>query len=115
MSRWAFPATLDQVLTLVALGLVWRSLPARGPAEAGRRRWLRLAGMALAGGLVALAAYAYHTGRFTPVIVARLALLNLVSFLALAAVWHAGARLVAGLSGHRRLFARARLTTSIAE
>jgi|SoiMethySBSTD1v2_1073268.scaffolds.fasta_scaffold07703_8 hypothetical protein len=40
---------------------------------------------------------------FTPAIVTRLALLNLVSFLALVAVWHLGARLVAGPSGQRRL------------
>jgi 4-amino-4-deoxy-L-arabinose transferase-like glycosyltransferase len=30
MSRWAFPATLDQALLLVAVGLLWRGLGARG-------------------------------------------------------------------------------------
>lgn len=77
MSRWAFPATLDQLLTLAALGLVWRALGDRPagdarPAAAGRRP---LAALALAGALGGLAAYTYHTGRLAPLVLAALAAL----------------------------------------
>lgn len=81
MSRWAFPATLDHLLVLTALGLVWRTLP----VEASRLRLLAVPrakpevdqhlgsavpsviGMALAGLLGGLAMYTYHTGRLAPV------------------------------------------------
>lgn len=33
MSRWAFPATLDHLLVLTALGLMWRALPIRMPTD----------------------------------------------------------------------------------
>lgn len=70
MSRWAFPATLDHLLELIAIGIMWRAL--------GRpARWRAVAGMALAGALVALAAYAYHTGRLAPLVFAVLTALRL--------------------------------------
>lgn len=71
MSRWGFPATLDQLFTLIAVGAMWRALDrARG------RAWL-VGGMAVAGLCAGLAAYTYHTGRFAPLILAVLALFRL--------------------------------------
>lgn len=70
MSRWAFPATLDHLLELTAIGIMWRAL---GQPV----RWRALAGMALAGALAALAAYAYHTGRLAPLVFAALTVLRL--------------------------------------
>ncbi len=70
MSRWAFPATLDHLLELAAIGTMWRAL-----AQSTRRRMM--AGMALAGALAALAAYAYHTGRLAPLVFALLTALHL--------------------------------------
>ncbi|ABU59901.1 hypothetical protein [Roseiflexus castenholzii] len=61
MSRWAFPATLDHLLELTAIGVMWRALGQPAP-------WRAAAGMALAGALAALAAYAYHTGRLAPLV-----------------------------------------------
>lgn len=69
MSRWAFPATLDHLLVLGAVGLVWRCAPAGG--------WRALAGMALAGHLGGLALYAYHTGRVAPLALAVVAAIRL--------------------------------------
>ncbi|MFP4440241.1 MAG: ArnT family glycosyltransferase [Chloroflexaceae bacterium] len=86
MSRWAFPATLDHLLMLTALGLMWRALPASSmPGEAGtlpnaatgRRRVkmvLLLGGAALCAGL---AAYTYHTGRMGPITLAVLTVVRL--------------------------------------
>lgn len=70
MSRWAFPATLDHLLELTAIGFMWRAL---GQPS----RWRAIAGMALAGALAALAAYAYHTGRLAPLVFAALTALRL--------------------------------------
>ncbi len=71
MSRWGFPATLDQLFTLMAVGAMWRALDRdRG------RAWL-VGGMAVAGLCAGLAAYTYHTGRFTPLILAVLAMFRL--------------------------------------
>ncbi|NCC32308.1 MAG: hypothetical protein EOM24_09820, partial [Chloroflexia bacterium] len=81
MSRWAFPATLDHLLVLTALGLIWRTLP----VDSSRLGLLAVPrtkpevdqplgsaassviGMALAGLLGGLAMYTYHTGRLAPV------------------------------------------------
>ena len=73
MSRWAFPATLDQLLGLLALGLMLRAL---GNFTTKTQRTQRQATQstgalllsALAGMLAGLAAYAYHTGRLTPLL-----------------------------------------------
>lgn len=70
MSRWAFPATLDHLLELTAIGVMWRAL-------GQTTRWRAIAGMALAGVLAALAAYAYHTGRLAPLAFAALTALRL--------------------------------------
>ncbi len=70
MSRWAFPATLDHLLELTAIGVMWRAL--EHPV-----RWRAVAGMSLAGALAALAAYAYHTGRLAPLVFAALTALRL--------------------------------------
>lgn len=70
MSRWAFPATLDHLLELTAIGTMWRAL-------AQSTRWRMTAGMSLAGALAALAAYAYHTGRLAPLVFALLTALHL--------------------------------------
>ncbi|ABQ92640.1 hypothetical protein RoseRS_4300 [Roseiflexus sp. RS-1] len=70
MSRWAFPATLDHLLELAAIGTMWRAL-------GQPTRWRMMAGMALAGALAALAAYAYHTGRLAPLVFALLTALHL--------------------------------------
>ena len=103
MSRWAFPATLDHLLVLTAVGLVWRCLPG-GPRTKDQRprsnnsaapraepamepgdgapsssvsgRWSFL-GMALAGLLGGLAVYAYHTGRVAPLALAAVTALRL--------------------------------------
>ncbi|MCS6839450.1 MAG: hypothetical protein NZ699_11920 [Roseiflexus sp.] len=70
MSRWAFPATLDHLLELTAVGVMWRALRQLV-------RWRAMAGMALAGALAALAAYAYHTGRLAPLVFATLTAVRL--------------------------------------
>lgn len=77
MSRWAFPATLDHLLLLTAIGLLWRCLP--GGMIHGHRRfpWMAPAGMALAGLLGGLAVYTYHTGRMAPFALAAVALIRL--------------------------------------
>ncbi|WP_129671126.1 glycosyltransferase family 39 protein [Candidatus Chloroploca sp. Khr17] len=81
MSRWAFPATLDHLLVLTALGLVWRTLPVDAsqlslfdaprtkPEVNQQRRSIvpSMIGMAVAGLLGGLAMYTYHTGRLAPV------------------------------------------------
>ena len=83
MSRWAFPATLDHLLVLTAVGLVWRCLPAPLPTGEGQTAprsgsafWSN-AGLALAGFLGGLAVYAYHTGRVAPLALAAVAALRL--------------------------------------
>ena len=71
MSRWGFPVIFDPLLTLLAVGCVWRGL---GPAAPP---W-RAAGLMALGGLCAgLAVYTYHTGRAEPLAVAALALARL--------------------------------------
>lgn len=70
MSRWAFPATLDHLLELTAIGVMWRAL---GQPV----RWRAAVCMALAGALAALAAYAYHTGRLAPLVFAALTAVRL--------------------------------------
>ncbi|NJN18858.1 MAG: hypothetical protein HC822_22665 [Oscillochloris sp.] len=75
MSRWAFPATLDHLLVLAAVGLVWRAL---GPARAGAPVTKHgIAALALAGLLGGLATYAYHTGRIAPLALAVVASIRL--------------------------------------
>lgn len=76
MSRWAFPATLDHVLELTAAGIVWR-LAAPQLLRARQGHWQIVAGMACAGALAGLAAYAYHTGRMAPLMLAVLTALRL--------------------------------------
>lgn len=71
MSRWGFPATLDQLFTLTAVGVMWRAL------DRDRGRAWRIGGMAAAGLCAGLAAYTYHTGRFTPLILAVLTMFRL--------------------------------------
>ncbi|NTV64281.1 MAG: hypothetical protein HGA65_12185 [Oscillochloris sp.] len=73
LSRWAFPATLDHLLTLTAVGLAWRGLAAPGT----RPRWLGLLMLGLAGFCAGLATYAYHTGRVAPIALAVLVLIRL--------------------------------------
>jgi hypothetical protein len=103
MSRWAFPATLDHVLVLTALGLLWRGL-AYAKADAPRRAgglgmpwlaWLSLGAAGFAGGL---ACYAYHTGRVAPLALAVVAAIRLGTQ---ATVWRRAAPglLLAGLVG----------------
>jgi 4-amino-4-deoxy-L-arabinose transferase-like glycosyltransferase len=88
LSRWGFPATLDQVLTLAAIGFGLRGID-DGRATTGSRggtaeptsqvvgaRW-PVVRLCLAGVLAGLAAYAYHTGRLAPVTVAALVTLRL--------------------------------------
>lgn len=82
MSRWAFPATLDHLLVLTAVGLVWRCVapephPAPGAGAPRAARLWPLAGMALAGLLGGLAVYAYHTGRVAPLALAAVAAIRL--------------------------------------
>jgi hypothetical protein len=88
MSRWAFPATLDHLLTLTAVGILWRCLPAARNAERNmqnatpdkRRAWFIVHvafAPAVAGALAGLAAYAYHTGRLSPVILGALVLVRI--------------------------------------
>ncbi len=60
MSRWAFPATLDHLLVLIAGGLLWRGLDL---GQQHWRTWSYVVGAALLGGL---AVYTYHTGRLAP-------------------------------------------------
>jgi hypothetical protein len=100
MSRWGFPATLDQLLTLAAIGVALRNAEGRTPnaeqaanpramsnqSAVASQPWFHLgAGAAssgtpfgvqrsafslLSGVLAALAAYAYHTGRLAPLVLA---------------------------------------------
>lgn len=91
MSRWAFPATLDHLLTLTAIGLAWRGLGSSDretgdrrqgtrdrEAAAGRWRSTRsIMQLGLAGLFAGLATYAYHTGRVAPLALAAIVLLRL--------------------------------------
>ncbi len=94
MSRWAFPATLDHLLVLTAVGLLWRSLDGGRWTVDGERqgadggRWtvdgrLNFAccmlHFALAGLLGGLAVYAYHTGRVAPLALGAVAVIRLGS------------------------------------
>jgi 4-amino-4-deoxy-L-arabinose transferase-like glycosyltransferase len=76
LSRWAFPATLDHLLMLTAVGLMWRGLRI---ADLSRNLQSAICNLQLAGaGLCAgLAAYAYHTGRLAPLILAVLTVIRL--------------------------------------
>ncbi len=74
MSRWAFPATLDHLLVLAAVGFLWRGLaPPQERAGAARK----VAFLALAGVLGGLAVYTYHTGRVAPLALAVVAAIRL--------------------------------------
>jgi hypothetical protein len=70
LSRWAFPATLDQLLLIGAIGLIWRAFSFDNSSGATRPRILFACLSALCAGL---ATYGYHTGRFAPIIVAVIA------------------------------------------
>lgn len=71
MSRWAFPATLDHLFVLTAVGLMWRAL-----APDRSRGWM-LAGMGLAALCAGLATYTYHSGRIAPLILAALTIIRI--------------------------------------
>ncbi|GAB4208728.1 MAG: glycosyltransferase family 39 protein [Roseiflexaceae bacterium] len=80
MSRWAFPATLDQVLVLTAAGFLWRGLAPAGQADEqpnARRLPLVNPHLIVAALCAGLATYAYHTGRMAPLLLAVLAALRL--------------------------------------
>ncbi len=79
MSRWAFPATLDHLLTLTAVGLAWRGLQiADGSVQIGWRPSARYRlQLGLAGFCAGLATYAYHTGRVAPIALAVVVLIRL--------------------------------------
>ncbi|MEM8532318.1 MAG: hypothetical protein AAGF95_15850 [Chloroflexota bacterium] len=78
MSRWGFPATLDQVLLLTAVGIIWRVVDQIEAAEdQSKVRFRVVAGAMLAGLCAALAVYAYHSGRMAPIIMAVLTTLRL--------------------------------------
>ncbi|NNJ08975.1 hypothetical protein EKD04_001385 [Chloroflexales bacterium ZM16-3] len=79
MSRWAFPATLDHLLTLTAVGLAWRGLQmADGRWQIGRLpSAICHLQLGLAGLLAGLATYAYHTGRVSPIALALVVLVRL--------------------------------------
>lgn len=83
MSRWGFPATLDQLLTLLAIGFALRALEGVENAKckmqipAALDRPFFILHFARAGILGALAAYAYHTGRLAPLTLAALVALRL--------------------------------------
>jgi 4-amino-4-deoxy-L-arabinose transferase-like glycosyltransferase len=88
LSRWAFPATLDHLLLLTAVGCMWRGLattddrrpttddrrPTRDPRNIDIGSCALLALAALCAGL---SAYAYHTGRLAPIILAVLTAIKL--------------------------------------
>lgn len=77
MSRWAFPATLDHLLTLTAAGLMWRALTPIVENDRSYGSARSFIAMALAGLCAGLAAYAYHTGRLAPVTLAALTSIRL--------------------------------------
>lgn len=89
LSRFAFPTVIGPLLTLVALGCLWRLCR----AERVGARLLAALGMGLA---VGITVYAYHTSRLTPLVLALLTCLwlgrdwrawrRVLPFLALAAV-----------------------------
>ncbi len=78
MSRWAFPATLDPLFMLTAVGLMWRALarvipdssPTTVPPRTTRPLPTAIVLAALAGVCAGLAAYTYHTGRMGPITLA---------------------------------------------
>ncbi|MCS6880893.1 MAG: glycosyltransferase family 39 protein [Oscillochloridaceae bacterium] len=74
MSRWAFPATLDHLLVLAAIGFLWRGL---APPEEAPGTARRVAFLAAAGVLGGLAVYTYHTGRVAPLALAAVAAIRL--------------------------------------
>jgi len=74
MSRWAFPATLDHLLVLGAVGFLWRGL---APPEEALGAPRRVAFLAAAGALGGLAVYTYHTGRVAPLALATVAAIRL--------------------------------------
>ncbi len=77
MSRWAFPATLDHLLMLTAVGLMWRALPVGTYAMAKRPVFRSVLLMGLAALCAGLAAYTYHTGRIGPLTLAVLTAIRL--------------------------------------
>ncbi len=87
MSRWAFPATLDPLFMLTAVGLMWRALtrvipdssPATAPPCTTRPLPTAIILAALSGVCAGLAAYTYHTGRMGPITLAALTFLCLGS------------------------------------
>ena len=73
MSRWAFPATIDQLLTLLAIGCVWRAF-----GGGVSQKWsiaLAVAGAICAG----LALYGYHNGRVELIAIIVIALIRIAS------------------------------------
>ena len=84
LSRWAFPATLDHLLLLTAVGLMWRGLRIENEELRAENRQLSQFSilhssflLALAGLCAGLSAYAYHTGRLAPLILAVLTAIRL--------------------------------------
>jgi 4-amino-4-deoxy-L-arabinose transferase-like glycosyltransferase len=71
MSRWGFPVIFDPLLTLLAVGCVWRGL------ASGVKPWRAIGLLALAGMCAGLAVYTYHTGRIEPLIVGAVGLVRL--------------------------------------
>ena len=86
MSRWAFPATLDHLLVLTAIGLLWRGI-AHATVDGARARGMAgglhfafcILHFAFAGLLGGLAVYAYHTGRVAPLALGAVAVIRLGS------------------------------------
>ncbi|MCG8347910.1 MAG: glycosyltransferase family 39 protein [Chloroflexales bacterium] len=78
MSRWGFPATLDQFLVLAAIGFMWRALTnvrdEDSSVKTGKSGFFRSSRfqahvlMGMAALCAGLATYAYHTGRMAPLI-----------------------------------------------
>ncbi|NOK61786.1 MAG: hypothetical protein GFH27_549281n93 [Chloroflexi bacterium AL-W] len=85
MSRWGFPATLDQVLLLTAVGIIWRVADRIESAseDQSKVRFKIVAGAMLSGLCAALSVYAYHSGRMAPLIMVVLTTLRLGSSLVL--------------------------------
>jgi 4-amino-4-deoxy-L-arabinose transferase-like glycosyltransferase len=78
MSRWAFPATLDHILVLTAVGLLWRGMQiAECGMQNAKLRTSYILHFAAAGLLAGLAVYAYHTGRMAPLALAAVAAIRL--------------------------------------
>jgi 4-amino-4-deoxy-L-arabinose transferase-like glycosyltransferase len=87
MSRWGFPATLDQFLVLAAIGFMWRALTnirdensrieIQKPTFFLSSRFQAPVLMGMAALCAGLATYAYHTGRMAPLILILLTVIRL--------------------------------------